>query len=90
MRRGKAFAPQFLNSSQKISVRKCFTLFALADKLSLRCGVWAKHYRLMIVVICMDGCGNASPLRKFLVFYVFGDKNVKTAYARWGDMYVES
>jgi hypothetical protein len=39
--RGKAFAPQYSNSSQKISVRKCFTLFAPIDKFSLRCEVWA-------------------------------------------------
>ena len=61
--RGQAFAPQFLNSSQKISVRKCLTLFALADKLWLRCGGWAKHSRLEIAVICMNGGGNAASLR---------------------------
>ena len=53
--RGKAFAPQFLNSSQKISIRKCFTLFAPADKLWLRCEVWAKHYHLEIAVISGNG-----------------------------------
>jgi hypothetical protein len=35
------------------------------DKLSLRCEVWAKHYRLMIGAINVNGGGNASPLRDF-------------------------
>jgi hypothetical protein len=61
--RGLAFAPQYPNSSQKISVRKCLTLLARADKLWLRCEVWAKHYRLIIAMICVNGGGNASPLQ---------------------------
>jgi hypothetical protein len=52
----------------------------LADRLSLRCGVWAKHYRLMI--------GNAAPLRDFFLF-PFNFFLDKTAYGRWDDMYVE-
>jgi hypothetical protein len=65
--RGLAFAPKYSNSSQKISICKCLTLFALADRLWLRGGVWAEHYRLEAVVKCMNGGGNASHLRQFLV-----------------------
>jgi hypothetical protein len=60
----------------------------LADRLSLRCGVWAKHYRLMIGVICVNGGGNAAPLRDFFLF-PFNFFLDKTAYGRWDDMYVE-
>ena len=39
----------------KISIRKCLTLSALADRLSLRCEVWAKHYRLAITTVYVNG-----------------------------------
>ncbi|WP_271254686.1 hypothetical protein [Pseudanabaena sp. Chao 1811] len=46
-----------------IDREKCLTLFAIADRLWLRCEVWAKHHRLEVVVKCLNGGGNAAPLR---------------------------
>ncbi len=52
---------------------KCLTLFALADRLWLRCD-WAKHYRLMIRLICVVCPVNKPhrecllPLKELLVF----------------------
>ena len=62
----------FKTLHKNLDREKCSTLFALADKLGPRCKVWAKHYRLEVVVKCLNGDGNASPLRgigEYLVIF---------------------